>query len=664
MVFAAEYPVQLGIAYLLVVGYLLRTLFVAVRLPAAVGVILSGFIFSYFFQAEILFARDLLQQLAFFLVLLTAGLEITLQDLKPYMFVVACLPASMEILAIATFAKYVKGWALVEGLVMGTVLTAIGDGLVIPKMKEFWVKFRSHPLPRLVFCWAPLEASFCLTLFGILAGASAPADAPEVSMAMIVGANLLRIVATLSAGALIGYTSGYVIPKRQELTFRGHQVFSGSSVEAFLMVLSIALIAFGLGAEEKGRAAVPMPMCGGSLFQPELLVILTGTFFSAAASSHVKHEVEGILGGVWIFGQLILFSMLGSKTDPTILPRVGQVLPIMACGYCARFIGVSIAILTTVKQRGCDCPGCVQSRRDSARHDILFCFLSTIPRATIQGALGAVPMTQHFFQHLDAKHEAQEFIFTAARLYIICSSIVGMILLNTIGPHLLVATSEATCACQKGEGPKVIVEEHVDMYAADMDYAMNKEGAVRILSENYDVDQKLLVALLETTSRLRKSGNSWQPQENEVERLMALRNRRTANADMYQFEARPLMDPVHHASSYHALSANNGALQSHTASSPAPATYQPGIADHTEGIADHTYTSTSSSPRGLLHLPSFGPLSALANMLRRVSVPQLPGQSTSQPDMADRTSSSTSRRSLLNLPSFGRKRSEQPAAQG
>merc|ERR1719343_976857 len=63
--------------------------------------------------------------------------------------------------------------------------------------------------------------------------------------------------------------------------------------------------------------------------------------------------------------------------------------------------------------------------------DTFFCFLSTLPRATIQGALGQVPVTQHF---------VQDFIFVAARLYIFFMSIFGMILLNFFGPRLCVAT--------------------------------------------------------------------------------------------------------------------------------------------------------------------------------------------------------------------------------
>lgn len=432
-----EYPVQLGLAYLLMVGYLVRTLFVSFRLPASVGVIFSGFAFSYFFQSDIFFARDVLQGLAFFLVLLTAGLEISLQDLKPYIFVMAWLPATFELLGIAAYGALVLNYTMVESLVLGTVLVALGDGLVIPKMKEFGALFKGHPMPRLVFTWAPLEASFALTLFGVLVGLSAPANQPDIDLGVLVFANILRIAATLCMGAVLGAGSGWLIPRRTQLAFRGQQVFTGASVEAFLMILAVALSAFGMGAGEAGKELVPMGFSPGSLFQSELLVIVTGTFFAAVAHQDVLDDVEGILGGVWVFGQLVLFSMLGSRTTPGIFPEVPHVLPIIAIGLTFRMLGVlsSIGLILMLNLSGHPFDWNILIP------DALFCFLSTLPRATIQGALGSVPVTQRFFQHCPQKHVAQAFIFTAARLYIVCMSVCGMILLNYLGPQLLAATS-------------------------------------------------------------------------------------------------------------------------------------------------------------------------------------------------------------------------------
>ncbi|CAE8636437.1 unnamed protein product [Polarella glacialis] len=486
--FPKEYPVQLAIAYILLVGYLVRTLFVSLRLPAAVGVILSGFIFSYFLQADIFLERDVLQELAFFLVLLTAGLEISIKDLRPYLFVLAWFPCAMELLAIAAFSSAAMDYTFIEGLNLGIVLAAIGDGLVIPKMKEFSAHFPEHPMPHLMFRWAPLEACFALTFFGVLKGASAPACMPEINMPLLVLANITRIGASLAAGAIFGTLSGWLITYRTKASLFGHQVFTGSSVESFLMLLSVALVSYGLGGNcASGEPLVPIIFSGGSLLQPELLVIVTGSTFAAAADKHTVHHVEHILGGVWVFGQLVLFTMLGSKTSTAIFPELSRLLPIMAVGLTARFIGVSAAIVLTRRERGCE----FQNPENTA-HDALFCFLATVPRATIQGALGAVPVSQRYFKNFPLSEDARSFIFTAARLYIVCMSVFGMCSLNTFGPCLLRASEKRPAMEIKFLGDHDLGQELLEQLDFNGDNRasdeLRVEDASTVLAEEFNLD--------------------------------------------------------------------------------------------------------------------------------------------------------------------------------
>lgn len=429
------YPVALGVAYIFLGGYILRSIFVTAGLPAAVGVILSGYMFQHFFQRDLFFARDEMQELAFFLVLLIAGLEIRIPDLNIRIFVMAWVPATLEVVGISAYAMLAMEYTLVESLVLATVLVALGDGLVIPKMKEFGQKFPNHPLPRLVFAWAPLEASFALTLFGILTGVASPAHQPETPVSMIMFANLFRIAATVVCGVILGSVSGYLIPRRADCKISGAPVFNGSPVEGFLMVLAIELVAFALGKGKAGGEVVPMFFCPGSMFQPELLVIVTGTVFAyICKNKHELRDIENIMGQLWIFGQLVLFSMLGSKTTPGILPEIGHILPIMACGLSMRFVGVFLGLTITTIASG----GCAAFNLSYCCTDALFCFLCTLPRATIQGALGPVALKRGFFNRGYANSkDVNEFIFTAARLYIVLTSVVGMILLNTVGGWLL-----------------------------------------------------------------------------------------------------------------------------------------------------------------------------------------------------------------------------------
>eukprot|EP00435_Cladocopium_sp_Y103_P060107 s1948_g21.t2 len=295
--------------------------------------------------------------------------------------------------------------------------------------------------------WAAFEACYVLALFGVFTSVSAPASMPDINLVFQISWTVLRVLATVCGGALMGFAAGCAIRYRGKVMYDDRPVFNDSAVESFLILLGIALIAYGLGGNSMSIFSM------GPLFHPELMVIVTGSTFAWYCDTHhqecfkVLEQVETAMGGVWVFGQLVLFTMIGSKTSFSIFPDVTTVLPIMAIGLLVRFVGVMASMLPMdlaafkvptgaadpVQQSGDG--GSAQPSVD----DAFFCFLACLPRATIQGALGAVPVNQRFFQDVpvDDRAEAREFIFTAARLYIFCYAIFGMFFLNTYGYRIL-----------------------------------------------------------------------------------------------------------------------------------------------------------------------------------------------------------------------------------
>lgn len=286
------------------------------------------------------------------------------------------------------------------------------------------------------------------------------------------------------------------------------------------MLVSVALAAFALGKGPPGHELVPMPLTSGSLFQPELLVIVTGMFFTYFADPMLVHDIENTLGELWVFGGILLFSMLGSKTSTGILPKLVYVLPLMGIGFASRFCGVLAGICLTTKARG--------SSMATALPDAAFCFLCTLPRATIQGALGAVPLKARFFatDNYRNRFDVRDFIFTAAKLYIVCTSVCGMILLNTLGPKLLAYTESCHTASgtqedaastaglaepvehQDGAEPLDVIDPSAGFMSLDarqppiptFDLALQEEqleeDMLKGLAEKHNVDLELLRGVL------------------------------------------------------------------------------------------------------------------------------------------------------------------------
>jgi len=434
MVVVEQYPIELGWAFLLLVGYLVRLLFVSFRLPGPVGIMFVGYAFSHFFQKDIYENRDQLQRFAFLLVLLNAGFEVSVRRLRPAMLLVALLPATLEILGIALMATLTVGMAFREGAVLGCVLFPLGEGLVIPKMNEFKHKFPNHPLPRVTLTWAPLEATFALSLFSFLSSLSSVMTEGKLSIVQILLDVLGRLVATIVTGGLIGGATGWLLSRSSRLTIRRKRVFTGSAVEAFLIVLALAFLGFGLAE------IVPNGIAKGSLlFDADLFVIAIGSSFSEFADPSLLHSVENYLASVWVFGCVILFSMLGSRTEVSVFTDVSRFFPFMLTGVFCRFVGFCVVVplarllLLLSGQRF--------SRKKMAL-EVIFLLLCSLPRATLQGALGSKPMQERFFSHDSQGMLWQAFISDGAKLYILFFSVMGSLLLELLGTKLLRATTE------------------------------------------------------------------------------------------------------------------------------------------------------------------------------------------------------------------------------
>eukprot|EP00438_Fugacium_kawagutii_P016511 Skav225451 [mRNA] locus=scaffold3785:26583:27059:- [translate_table: standard] len=80
--------------------------------------------------------------------------------------------------------------------------------------------------------------------------------------------------------------------------------------------------------------------------------LTTGACFAQIVDHGILHRLEEALQAVWIFGQIFLFSMLGSKITPDLLPELGNLLPLMLCGLLWRLLGVALGILITSGSRG------------------------------------------------------------------------------------------------------------------------------------------------------------------------------------------------------------------------------------------------------------------------------------------------------------------------
>jgi hypothetical protein len=577
------YSLQLGIAYFLIVGHLARQLFQSIKLPGAVAIIIVGFIGSFFMQSELLAARNELQMLAFFLILLRAGSEIDLRSLgKPDLLMLIIIPGLCEMTAIAIYAMYVFNWRAVEGYVLGCILFCLGEGLVVPKVCQFAKVYPGHPLIQDMMIWVPLEATFALTVFGILTSESEPSDASEGTQ---IGGVILQLSCTAFFGLTLGFAAGFfskirskillpaieefpermrrlrkkkkkqdkamqkalsrrskskdhdwdaqaladettlsiegpdrlpasavvmqldklfdelpmespsharphknaieVILDEKEVQYIQRPLFTNCKAEALVLVFGLCLFAMGLGEE----GGVPEGFIADKwLFQPELFVLLTACGFKYGIGDEIMHDIQHSLDSIWVFGSIVLFGSIGSKTTVSVFKETGNVLPLFIVGSLARFLSIVGVRTVTMPIRSCKCNACWNTNKRLILADSAFYFTCVFAKASIQGALGSIPTTKKFFEgDIDAVH-VRVMISTAAKIAIIFYAIIGCIALEIAGPKLLLYTQQArlNCVCEKViPGQQYVVQEDGSASKAQKDDS--KRSLIDLLESKRDL---------------------------------------------------------------------------------------------------------------------------------------------------------------------------------
>lgn len=591
------YSLQLGIAYFLLVGHLARQLFQSIKLPGAVAIIIVGFIGSFFMQSELLAARNELQMLAFFLILLRAGSEIDLRSLgKPDLLMLIIVPGLCEMTAIAIYAMYVYNWTAIEGYVLGCILFCLGEGLVVPKVCQFAKVYPGHPLIQDMMIWVPLEATLALTVFGVLTSESEPSEASQGTQ---IGGVILQLSCTAFFGLTLGFAAGFfskvrskillpaieefpermrrlrkkkrkqdktmqkalsrrskskdqdwdaqaladtstlsipedaehlpasavvmqldklfdelpqespshsrpqkntieIILDEKEVQYIQRPLFTNCKAEALVLVCGLCLFAMGLGEE----GGVPEGFILDKwLFQPELFVLLTACGFKYGIGDEIMHDIQHSLDSIWVFGSIVLFGSIGSKTSVSVFKETGNVLPLFIIGQIARFVSIVLVRTVTMPIRSCKCRACWATNKRLILADSAFYFTCVIAKASIQGALGSIPTMKKFFEGEEDAVNVRVMISTAAKISIIFYAIIGCIALEIAGPRLLLYTQQArlNCVCEKTiPGQQYAVQEDGSPYKAQKDDS--KRSLIELLESKRDLLEEKAVQHLRSNN--------------------------------------------------------------------------------------------------------------------------------------------------------------------
>lgn len=355
-----------SLALIFLAGLAMAALCSLLRLPRIIGMLFTGILLGPYvlglLDPSILAISADLRQMALIIILIKAGLSLDLGDLRRVgrpAVLMSFLPASFEILAYILFAPMLLGITRLEAAVMGAVLGAVSPAVVVPRMVRLMEEGRGtrEGVPQLILVGASCDDVFVIVLFSAFTGM---AQGGSVNLAEFVG-----IPVSICTGILLGLAVGWLLCRFFDLAWN-----RGLPVRGSMKVLIVLGISFLLVAAEDWLEGI-LPLSG------LLAVMAMACALRLWGVSSVTDRLSEKFGKLWIAAEVLLFVLVGAAVDIRYTLQAGAAAVVMILlALCVRAVGVLLALAGT--------------RLDWKER--LFCVIAYLPKATVQAAIGSVPL--------------------------------------------------------------------------------------------------------------------------------------------------------------------------------------------------------------------------------------------------------------------------------
>lgn len=356
-----------SLALIFLVGLCMAAICQKLKLPRIIGMLVTGMVLGPyvldFLDSSILSISAELRKMALIIILLKAGLSLNLNDLKKVgrpAILLAFVPASFEIVGYVLFAPIFLEISRIDAAVMGTVLAAVSPAVVVPRMVQLMEEKygTKQSIPQMIMAGASCDDIFVIVLFTTFLG-----------MAQGVKVSLLRFVnvpVSIFLGILLGAVIGYVLYRFFETAYK-HQNYVRNSTKVIL-VLGVSFLLTAVEGWFDGKVAV----------SGLLAVVSMACVLKAKCIPAVSKRLSEKFGKLWIAAEVILFVLVGAAVDLRYTAAAGGfAVLVIFLSLIFRMAGVFVCVLGT---------GLSWKER-------LFCAISYLPKATVQAAIGSVPLT-------------------------------------------------------------------------------------------------------------------------------------------------------------------------------------------------------------------------------------------------------------------------------
>lgn len=356
-----------SLAFIFLVGLALATIFQRIKLPRIIGMLLTGIVLGPYvldlLDPSILGISADLRKLALVIILIKAGLSLNIEDLKKIgrpALLMSFLPATFEILAFVLFAPKIFNISIVEAAIIGAVLGAVSPAVVVPRMVELIEKKygTNKKIPQMILAGSSLDDVFVIVLFTTFIGMAQGGSANVM--------DFVNIPVSIILGLLLGAAVGYFLAWFFETNYSHEHLIRNST--KVIIILGTAFILIAIEDWLEGIVSIS-----------GLLAVMSMSMVIAMRSTpQVTKRLQAKYGKLWIAAEVILFVLVGAAVDIryTLGAGLGAVFMIFI-GLIFRSVGVCLCLL-----------GCGYSKKE-----LLYCVIAYLPKATVQAAIGSVPLS-------------------------------------------------------------------------------------------------------------------------------------------------------------------------------------------------------------------------------------------------------------------------------
>lgn len=387
-----------SLALIFLVGICLGSIFNKLKMPQLLGMLITGIILGPFglklLDEKILLISSDLRQFALVIILLRAGFNLDLNSLKKVgksAILMCFVPATLEIIGMIIFAPKFLGLSLIDSAILGTVIAAVSPAVIVPKMLNLIEKKygTNKSIPQLIMAGASVDDVFVIVLF-----TSFLKLATTGKFSII---NLVKIPISIILGIILGILIGLI------LIYFFKKIHLRDSLK-IVIVLSISFILLFLENLIKGNINF-----SGLLAIMSIGIIFNQKYF--VLSQRLSQKFTKL----WVAAELLLFVLVGATVNPSYAISSGALaILLIFVVLIFRLTGVYLSLLSSnlnLKEK-------------------IFCMVAYSPKATVQAAIGSIPLTMGL--------SSGNIILTISVLSILITAPVGAFLIDLLTEKFLV----------------------------------------------------------------------------------------------------------------------------------------------------------------------------------------------------------------------------------